>query len=151
MGCGYDTTFFVFRNEKLLKDSDKFFEVDFPELIARKSKVVSKENELSKHIKNLNLAKDQNEITASNYCMLGGDLRDIKALESKLISCGLDFNKPTLIFAECVLNYIAPTVRRHNNTKKKFLFLLQKIQFCYKKILRIRLRSSHGRRKNSVA
>lgn len=37
-----------------------------------------------------------------------GDLRDLNALKVKLGQVGLNFEVPTLVFAECVMTYMKP-------------------------------------------
>lgn len=45
------------------------------------------------------------------------DLRQIDELQSRLKECNIDFNTPTLVFAECVLIYISS---KESNAVLKF-------------------------------
>lgn len=51
---------------------------------------------------------EDDEIHASDYSLVKGDLRELPALRAKLLSVGLDFDRPTLVFAECVMTYMNP-------------------------------------------
>jgi O-methyltransferase involved in polyketide biosynthesis len=50
--------------------------------------------------------KIQDEIHTNKYHLMAGDLRKLDALKKRLEEVGVDFNKPTLLFAECVLTYM---------------------------------------------
>lgn len=58
--------------------------------------------------KQLKTFSTDDEIHRRGYHLIKGDLRDIAILEKKLKFCNIDWKKPTLIFAECVLTYIHP-------------------------------------------
>ena len=58
--------------------------------------------------KQLKAYSTDDEIHRRGYHLFKGDLRDITTLEKKLRFCNIDWKKPTLIFAECVLTYIHP-------------------------------------------
>jgi O-methyltransferase involved in polyketide biosynthesis len=108
-------------------------EVDFPEVVLNKASAIRKRKKLS------NLLKDpqylgswsshtrapsprttmalrptvrcsaSGDIVSKHYILLGGDLRDITAIEKKLTSLTsstFDFAKPTLFLSECVLIYL---------------------------------------------
>jgi tRNA wybutosine-synthesizing protein 4 len=57
-----------------------------------------------------NPKKEGIQTISDNYRLLEVDLRDMPTTEKKLQTFGLDFKKPTLLFAECVLTYINPEV-----------------------------------------
>ncbi len=57
------------------------------------------------------IAKERNRLFSENYRATFADLRDLKLVKSQLESLKIDFEAETLCFAECVLNYIDPTVR----------------------------------------
>jgi O-methyltransferase involved in polyketide biosynthesis len=52
------------------------------------------------------LAKIQAEIHTNRYHLLAGDLRKLDVLRKRLAELGVDFNRPTLLFAECVMTYM---------------------------------------------
>jgi len=47
-------------------------------------------------------------VRTNSYNLVHADLRDINALKTILIDCGIDFNIPTLLLSECVLIYLEP-------------------------------------------
>lgn len=170
--------FHLSQTEGIFQQGDRYIEVDFPELIARKSEVIktdplltpllgesiehtaeqketikalSKEvadlkkeqkkrqelrakeilarsaateqrpamptariddiadEELSQKIKEKSeaLHRLQHEIhVAAGYSLVAGDLRDLPALQKRLGEAGIDFSRPTLLFAECVFTCI---------------------------------------------
>lgn len=49
-GSGYDTSFFCLHEEKLFSSQDTYFEVDFHDLIKRKSKMIQSNSQISSQI-----------------------------------------------------------------------------------------------------
>ncbi|NXQ43601.1 LCMT1 methyltransferase, partial [Catharus fuscescens] len=110
LGAGMDTLFWRLKDENLLPR--KYFEVDFPMIVARKIHNIKSKPPLSKPIMESHsgdsLLIDSHSLDSSRYSILGADLRCSADLEEKLRKHGLDGHLPTLLVAECVLVYMTP-------------------------------------------
>ncbi|XP_029433442.1 leucine carboxyl methyltransferase 1 [Rhinatrema bivittatum] len=110
VGAGLDTTFWRLKDENRLPR--KYFEVDFPMIVARKIHHIKSKPSLSKPI--LDAHSDQSLIINSHtldscrYCIIGADLRNLPGLEANLKKFNLDPQLPTVLVAECVLVYMRP-------------------------------------------
>ncbi|XP_075756024.1 leucine carboxyl methyltransferase 1 isoform X2 [Pelodiscus sinensis] len=96
LGAGMDTMFWRLKDENLLPK--KYFEVDFPMIVARKIYTIKSKPPLSKPIME----------SHSGESFLIADLRDTAELEKKLKTFNMDTQLPTLLIAECVLVYMTP-------------------------------------------
>ncbi|XP_008313284.1 leucine carboxyl methyltransferase 1 [Cynoglossus semilaevis] len=110
LGAGLDTTFWRLKDENLLPK--KFFEVDFPAIVARKIHNIKTKPPLSKPIVETHstdsLLLDSRSLDSDRYCIIAADLRDVANLESKLKKFQLNTELPTLFLSECVLVYMTP-------------------------------------------
>ncbi|CAI9537551.1 unnamed protein product [Staurois parvus] len=110
LGAGLDTTFWRLKDENLLPK--KYFEVDFPAIVARKLYNIKSKPPLSKPIMETHngdsLLIDAHSLDSSRYSIIGADLRNLKDMEEKLKKVGMDPQLPTLLVAECVLVYMTP-------------------------------------------
>ncbi|KAM4631845.1 leucine carboxyl methyltransferase 1 [Discoglossus pictus] len=110
LGAGLDTTFWRLKDENLLPR--KYFEVDFPEIVARKLYNIKSKPPLSKPIMETHsgesLLMDAHTLDSTRFAIIGADLRNLKDMEEKLKRYGLDPQLPTLLVAECVLVYMSP-------------------------------------------
>uniref|UniRef100_A0A8B9P977 Leucine carboxyl methyltransferase 1 n=2 Tax=Apteryx TaxID=8821 RepID=A0A8B9P977_APTOW len=110
LGAGMDTLFWRLKDENLLPR--KYFEVDFPMIVARKIHNIKSKPPLSKPIMESHsgesLLIDSHSLDSSRYSIIGGDLRFSSDLEEKLKKHNLDIQLPTLLIAECVLVYMTP-------------------------------------------
>ncbi|KAM8960387.1 leucine carboxyl methyltransferase 1 [Pelodytes ibericus] len=110
LGAGLDTTFWKLKDESLLPT--KYFEVDFPSIVARKLYNIKSKPPLSKPIMESHsgdaLFIDAHSLDSSRYSIVGADLRNLKDMEEKLRKFGLDTQLPTLLVTECVLVYMTP-------------------------------------------
>uniref|UniRef100_A0A8B9SI00 Leucine carboxyl methyltransferase 1 n=4 Tax=Anatinae TaxID=2068716 RepID=A0A8B9SI00_ANAPL len=105
-----DTLFWRLKDENLLPR--KYFEVDFPMIVARKIHNIKSKPPLSKPIieshSGDSLLIDSHSLDSSRYSIVGADLRFSSDLEEKLKKHNLDVHLPTLLIAECVLVYMTP-------------------------------------------
>ncbi|CAJ0915398.1 unnamed protein product [Ranitomeya imitator] len=110
LGAGLDTTFWRLKDENILPT--KYFEVDFPSIVARKLYNIKSKPPLSKPIMESHsgesLLIDSHSLDSSHYSIIGADLRHLKDMEDKLKKFGMDPQLPTLLVAECVLVYMTP-------------------------------------------
>ncbi|XP_014343127.1 leucine carboxyl methyltransferase 1 isoform X2 [Latimeria chalumnae] len=110
VGAGLDTTFWILKDENLLPR--KYFEIDFPMIVARKVHNIKTKPPLSKPIiethSSNSLLIDGHSLDSDRYAIIGADLRDLPTLEEMLKKCNLDTQLPTLLVAECVLVYMTP-------------------------------------------
>ncbi|KAH1184232.1 hypothetical protein KIL84_014848 [Mauremys mutica] len=110
LGAGLDTMFWRLKDENLLPK--KYFEVDFPMIVARKIYNIKSKPPLSKPIIESHSGEsfliDAHSLDSSRYSILAADLRDSSELEEKLKKFNMDTQLPTLLIAECVLVYMTP-------------------------------------------
>ncbi|XP_042336692.1 leucine carboxyl methyltransferase 1 isoform X2 [Sceloporus undulatus] len=110
LGAGMDTLFWKLKDENLLPR--KYFEVDFPSIVARKIHSIKSKPPLSKPIMESHsgesLLIDAHSLDSSRYAIIGADLRELPKLEENLKKCNMDPQLPTLVMAECVLVYMSP-------------------------------------------
>ncbi|XP_037766147.1 leucine carboxyl methyltransferase 1 isoform X6 [Chelonia mydas] len=105
-----DTMFWRLKDENLLPK--KYFEVDFPMIVARKIHNIKSKPPLSKPIMESHSGEsfliDAHSLDSSRYAILAADLRDSSELDEKLKKFNMDTQLPTLLIAECVLVYMTP-------------------------------------------
>uniref|UniRef100_A0A8C1C8X2 Leucine carboxyl methyltransferase 1 n=1 Tax=Cyprinus carpio carpio TaxID=630221 RepID=A0A8C1C8X2_CYPCA len=110
LGAGLDTTFWRLKDENIMPK--KFFEVDFPMIVARKIHHIKTKPPLSKPLIETHstdsLLLDGHSLDSDRYCIIGADLRDLPALEEKLKKFQINPELPTLFLSECVLVYMTP-------------------------------------------
>jgi len=113
LGAGYDTNYWRLKQRRSEDNGAliflKYFEVDFPQVVKHKSLMISKNENLSKWIPDLEINKDTGDISSSDYALLGVDMRNLPTLSSLLLSHKIDISLPTLFLSECVLIYMNPT------------------------------------------
>ncbi|XP_030067415.1 leucine carboxyl methyltransferase 1 isoform X2 [Microcaecilia unicolor] len=110
LGAGLDTTFWRLKDKNRLPR--KYFEVDFPTIVARKIHSIKSKPPLSKPIMDSHsgqsLLINSHSLDSCRYCIVGADLRNLPDLEEKLKKFNLETQLPTVLVAECVLVYMSP-------------------------------------------
>lgn len=110
LGAGLDTTFWRLKDENIMPK--KFFEVDFPTIVARKIHHIKTKPPLSKPLIETHstdsLLLDGHSLDSDRYCIISADLRDLPTLEDKLKKFQINSELPTLFLSECVLVYMTP-------------------------------------------
>ncbi|XP_034050221.1 leucine carboxyl methyltransferase 1 [Thalassophryne amazonica] len=110
LGAGLDTTFWRLKDENLLPK--KYFEVDFPTVVARKIHNIKTKTPLSKPLIETHstdsLLLDGHNLDSDHFCIIGADLRDIASVDEKLKKFQLNPELPTVFLTECVLVYLSP-------------------------------------------
>lgn len=110
LGAGLDTTFWRLKDENLMPR--KYFEVDFPTVVARKIHNIKTKPPLSKALIETHttdsLLIDAQSLDSDRFCIISADLRDSSSLDEKLKKFQLNTEIPTLLLSECVLVYMTP-------------------------------------------
>lgn len=126
LGAGFDTSYF--RLYGLGLAPTRFIEVDFPELLSRKSACILNDSQLSAALGPLlqrecpvtpptdtvtpGVATPAQppllELRTEAYCMIGADLTDLSATERAFATAAICKDVPTLVLSECVLTYLDP-------------------------------------------
>eukprot|EP01090_Pellita_catalonica_P012170 TRINITY_DN2587_c0_g1_i1.p2 TRINITY_DN2587_c0_g1~~TRINITY_DN2587_c0_g1_i1.p2 ORF type:complete len:339 (+),score=49.48 TRINITY_DN2587_c0_g1_i1:37-1017(+) len=110
LGAGFDTTFFQLQ-EKIQQQQLTVFEIDFPQVIATKTAIITRTKELSDLVGQIwpqeTLTKlGLTGLHSNKLHLIPQDLRDTEQLSKVLIASGLDPTVPTLFLSECVLIYM---------------------------------------------
>ena len=87
IGCGLDTAFWRLHSEGVI--AGKYFELDMPSVVKRKSRIISRTNELKEPLGE-SVTINVNSIDSPLYGLVSADLRNTKDVEEKLKSIGLD-------------------------------------------------------------
>ncbi|KRX07682.1 hypothetical protein PPERSA_11231 [Pseudocohnilembus persalinus] len=111
LGCGYDTLFFNLNlEEKYNAKHNKyvFYEVDLEEVVKKKIAKINNSPNMKKYYPELIDKNDKqtNTLMGDRYRIFPCDLTHLDDFKAKLEKYGVDFSKPTFVFAECVLTYI---------------------------------------------
>ncbi|OQS01147.1 hypothetical protein ACHHYP_01753 [Achlya hypogyna] len=112
-GAGFDTLFFRLRQQHAAHVS--MYEIDCDAIVDQKITV------LTQHFDQLFGGSFEQSTpwphaykaasATATYAVTGCDLGDTAALAKQLAQLGLDPTRPTLVLAECVLAYLAPSAR----------------------------------------
>ncbi|KAJ3331960.1 hypothetical protein HDU76_001688 [Blyttiomyces sp. JEL0837] len=132
LGAGSDTRFFLLKNENLAPC--KYFEIDFPEITAKKARSISKAKALTNLIGEYKIGGGGTELHSSQYNLIGGDLRKWETdIVPKLKSLGFSESLPTMYISECVLVYLPPESSKSiltwcaNATRSSFFLTYEQI------------------------
>nr|CAD7206663.1 unnamed protein product [Timema douglasi] len=99
-GAGFDTNYFRLKSAAKLHPTVVYYEVDFPEVVARKSRIIGDTAVLSQAV------GVPDELKTRQYRLLACDLRQLDNLESVLRLAGVNFSLPTLFLSECAVTYM---------------------------------------------
>lgn len=83
-----------------------FIEIDYPNVMNRKSALIMLSYKLRSILKNFELRNDRIKKLNSNYILLCADLCDMKTIDSLLTDINVDFDAPTLFLSECAITYM---------------------------------------------
>ena len=104
VGAGFDTTFFNVATKYGAKDNFKFYEIDLPSNVARKTKLIEKSGKCRQLLKNPQFS--ESGIISETFKLFACDLANQDELQKKLENVKFDFIKPTVILSECVITYM---------------------------------------------
>lgn len=107
LGAGFDTLYWRLRDEQLVVEN--FTEVDFPAVTARKCHCIKRSKTLLQDLavnEDGDIRISSSELHATNYHLVGSDIRDLVEFHQKLRESEVDFSMPTAFIAECVLVYV---------------------------------------------
>lgn len=106
LGCGFDTLYWRLRDAGHCISN--FIELDFPTVTARKCYSIKRNKVLLEkiHVEDGEVRLSPTDLHASNYHIMGVDLRSVDEVHNKLQQAEIDFKLPTIFLAECVLVYV---------------------------------------------
>ncbi|GLG99637.1 Leucine carboxyl methyltransferase 2 [Gryllus bimaculatus] len=103
LGAGFDSTFFRLSDNS--HEGIVYYEVDFQEVVEKKAAILDGSELLTKLVGKLAVHPDVG-FGGKNYWLLACDLRNLSALEEKMVHADVDFSLPTLFLAECSITYM---------------------------------------------
>lgn len=101
LGSGFDTNAFRYSGRDVC-----FFEVDFPEIVESKSKIIVEEENLFRRVHNdisEKIERCSYGYRFDNLRLVSADLRNSTDVLTNLQTAGLVSTDPTLVITECVL------------------------------------------------
>ncbi|KAM3142116.1 hypothetical protein pb186bvf_005770 [Paramecium bursaria] len=102
LGCGYDTLPFI----KIKQHQDrqfKYYETDLEVVVKKKIKKIQQSPKIKGLLNDLVIG---DTIQSQKYALFGCDLQIQEKFFKGLEELNINYNLPTIIFAECVLTYI---------------------------------------------
>lgn len=110
LGSGLDTMYWWLKHEKiegrLAEMNVTYFEMDFPEIIQKKTRIVQRNNLLPDASVAVNAIHGTQEIRTPDCRYVAGDLRMIQEVKASLEAAGFDSTQHTCFVCECVLIYM---------------------------------------------
>jgi len=110
LGSGFDSLYFQLQRKGLLREGDRFLDVDYETVISKKVEIIRTNPELRAALR-----ADLTELTntcgamTDQYILAGVDLRvveDFQRVAERV--CGFSLKAPTLVICELVLIYMEP-------------------------------------------
>lgn len=109
LGSGFDTTYFRLKKRNGANIPALYIELDYERVCRTKKRIMRKHKVFSEVLgPGLEDLDQDAHIHCGSYHLMSADLRYPVQVESALLSCGLDWSKPTLFLSECVLVYVNP-------------------------------------------
>ncbi|XP_069677007.1 tRNA wybutosine-synthesizing protein 4-like isoform X2 [Periplaneta americana] len=106
-GAGFDTSFFRLAANSVLHPNVRFFEIDFKEVVERKTECIRSSKPLQDCIGPYEVNQNgAGGLVGSQYHLVACDLQVLDKLESSLKLAGVNFSLPTLLLAECAICYM---------------------------------------------
>ena len=107
LGAGFDTLFWFLASRYDNQDMPVVFEVDLPGVTSRKCLAIKAKDPLISLVEKFGkVSFGKGDLHSNKYHLFPCDIQDLKELELKLFSSGIDKTKPTLFLCECLLVYI---------------------------------------------
>lgn len=106
LGAGFDTLYWRLKDEGL--NVVNFTEVDFSTVTANKCYLIKKAKVLLQGLASGDgdIRISSTELHATNYHLVGTDIRNLQELGQKLKESEVDMSIPTIFLTECVLVYV---------------------------------------------
>lgn len=105
LGAGFDSICFRLKENPNAHEGIVFYEIDFQEVVERKAAQIDGSEVLTNVVGKLAAQSDVG-FGGNNYWLIACDLRNLSALEEKLVHVEIDFSLPTLFLAECSITYM---------------------------------------------
>ncbi|EKX33621.1 hypothetical protein GUITHDRAFT_81242, partial [Guillardia theta CCMP2712] len=108
LGAGYDTSYLHFKERQRL-DHVRWMEIDLPAVLRRKSDMLRQDPLACAHpeLIRLDLGGEGTSLETSDLILVGGDLRELRELDEAVERTRFcSSHAPTLVLAECVLQYL---------------------------------------------
>ncbi|RKP38166.1 S-adenosyl-L-methionine-dependent methyltransferase, partial [Dimargaris cristalligena] len=108
LGCGFDPAYFRIKHRA---DTPPmlFVDVDFPDLVRRKSGLIKSDPELMALLETANpVFKDNGDISATDYQLVGCDLKQVQNLTEVFQNFGITKQSEILFVSEVALVYMEP-------------------------------------------
>uniref|UniRef100_A0A914CK12 Leucine carboxyl methyltransferase 1 n=1 Tax=Acrobeloides nanus TaxID=290746 RepID=A0A914CK12_9BILA len=126
LGAGFDTLYWRLKQKGC--NFGRYIEVDFASVTAKKIRLLRnphKTPDLASFFSEKLAESHHTDLHAGDYHIVASDLRQLKELETKLFTTGLNKAEPLLVIAECVFVYM--TVAQSTELLKFFTSNFQNV------------------------